>query len=746
MPHGALKLIPGIDTTKTPALNEAAMSQSNLIRFLPDRNGLGLAQKLGGWVPYYPNPIESSVRELHSWQDLNENKWLALGADSSLSVINSGNRTIITPTFKTSAVTPNFSMEAGFMLGEGTQAGNFVVTEDNKNLVVGSGSNIVTVVDPGQDILEGDTVWIRTPVAVGGGVVSGVYPVYKRVDINTYQILADFYATENTVNGGTLIVFTTTAGSPSVKVTLPSNGYQVGDTIAFLTPTNVGGLLILGEYFVITVIDADNFTINGNYAANASQTTMGSSFLIGEGSQNKNIIATEDSNPLLNNRGILIVDPQVYFYYFLNQGVYGLGSGFGRGGYGIGGYGTGATTTSTRGGLPITATDWFEANFGQYLLASPYNGPIYIWSPDSGAQTALVIPTAPMANAGIFIAMPQRQVIAWGSSFDGSPDPLMIRWSDVGNPAVWRAQAVNQAGSFRIPEGSMIVAGLQASQQAIFWTDQSVWSMQYIGPPLVYSFNKIGEGVGAISPKSVGTMNNIVYWMSPSQFNLLSNNGVQTIACPVWDVIFQNLNTDVDANGRPYTDRIRCAVNSQFGEVTWFYPTIGSTENNAYVKYNTQIQQWDYGSMSRTAWMDQSVLGAPIGAGTDPNFIYQHEMGNDAYVGNQDGPMNSSFRTGYFQVGDEGDHMIFIDQIWPDMKWGDYNQNPNATVNLTFYGVNYPGDTPTAYGPYTMTQNTQYISTRIRHRLVSIQLSSNDVGTFWRVGNVRYRFQPDGRF
>jgi hypothetical protein len=175
------------------------MSQSNLIRFLPDRNGLGLPQKLGGWVPYYPNPIESSVRELHSWQDLNENKWLALGADNSLSVINSGNRTIITPTFKTSAVTPNFSMEAGFMLGEGTQAGNFVVTEDNKNLVVGSGSNIVTVVDPGQDILEGDTVWIRTPVAVGGGVVSGVYPVYKRVDINTYQILADFYATEMVV-------------------------------------------------------------------------------------------------------------------------------------------------------------------------------------------------------------------------------------------------------------------------------------------------------------------------------------------------------------------------------------------------------------------------------------------------------------------------------------------------------------------------------------------------------------------
>jgi hypothetical protein len=108
--------------------------------------------------------------------------------------------------------------------------------------------------------------------------------------------------------------------------------------------------------------------------------------------------------------------------------------------------------------------------------------------------------------------------------------------------------------------------------------------------------------------------------------------------------------------------------------------------------------------------------------------------------------MLSSFRTGYFQVGDEGDHMIFVDQVWPDMKWGAYGGTPNATVYITFYATNYPGDTPVQYGPYTMTQNTQYISTRIRQRLLSIEVSSSDVGTFWRVGNLRYRFQPDGKF
>ena len=153
------------------------------------------------------------------------------------------------------------------------------------------------------------------------------------------------------------------------------------------------------------------------------------------------------------------------------------------------------------------------------------------------------------------------------------------------------------------------------------------------------------------------------------------------------------------------------------------------------------IKQWDYGTLSRSAWIDQSVIGPPIGADPTTGYIYQHETSNDA-----DGQaMLSSFQTGYFQVN-EADNLVFLDQVWPDFKWGQYSQPKNATIQLTFFGTNYPGDTPIQYGPYDMTQATQYLSPRIRSRLISIKVSSNDVGTFWRLGDVRYRFQPDGRF
>jgi hypothetical protein len=152
------------------------------------------------------------------------------------------------------------------------------------------------------------------------------------------------------------------------------------------------------------------------------------------------------------------------------------------------------------------------------------------------------------------------------------------------------------------------------------------------------------------------------------------------------------------------------------------------------------LDQWDFGQLGRTAWINQSVLGPPIGAGTN-DYIYQHETSTDA-----DGqPMNSYFQTGYFAMT-EADVKIFVDQIWPDMKWGYYGGAQNAQVTITFYVTDYPGQSPQVYGPYTMTQAVTYITPRIRGRLVSIRIESNDIGSFWRIGNIRYRLQQDGKY
>ena len=142
MPHQSLKLIPGVDVNKTPALNEAAISQSQLVRFIPDRTLGGLVQKLGGWTKYYTNTIASIVRALWAWEDTNSNSYLGVGAESSLQVISGGNSSDLTPTKTVVNVTVNATTTAG--------------------------NNAVTITDTGRGITQYDSVNIQTQISVGG--------------------------------------------------------------------------------------------------------------------------------------------------------------------------------------------------------------------------------------------------------------------------------------------------------------------------------------------------------------------------------------------------------------------------------------------------------------------------------------------------------------------------------------------------------------------------------------------------
>jgi hypothetical protein len=868
MPHNTIKLKPGVETTTTLALNEVAYSKSQLIRFLPERNLLGLAQKLGGWQTYISAAISSKIRALKGWSDLNSNNLLAIGAESSLSVSINGSSPPqnITPQLTNTDTTPNF------------------VTSSTTN------SNIVTFYDSNISATTLDYVNFTTPVSVGGFILNGPYALYTASGsqygivpggnatttvgqatftgsisgttltassvtgtialyqtvtgtgvvpgtqiiafvggsggAGTYTVNMDktVSSTAMTSSGGVSYTFSSTANSGIITGFLPNNTFAPNDTVYVSTPTTIGSLdagyfttgriyviltvgtttwtsigaannnigtafiatgagsgtgkalyvpvnnvtggsFVIGTRYIITYVGSTNFTLIG-----AASNTVGVVFTatgVGTGSGTATyvptsnttlsgdyvIINTPTTNPSLTagqftfaatTSGSITVGPtpindgKIDTNWYITNGPQQVSSGFGVGGFGVGGYGVG-TSQSQSSGTEITATDWTLDNFGQDLVACPAGGPIYYWNPSGQLQQAQYVGgNAPVVNSGIFVAMPERQVIAYGSSFTLAPDPMLVRWSDVEDFTVWNATVTNQAGSYRIPTGSKIVAGIQGPQQGLIWTDLDLWAMQYIGAPLVYGFNKIGSNCGAVSRHCIGQFNGAIYWMSQKQFFMSMGSGPQSIPCPIWDVIFQNINTS-------YLNKVACGVNSQFNEITWYYPSASSTENDSYVKYNTVLQQWDYGSLGRTAWIDQSVLGSPIGAGSD-NYLYQHEMGNDAaYNGNNGQPMLSSFQTGYFQLN-EADNLIFIDQIWPDMKWGTYSGSQNATVQITFYVTNYPGDTPTQYGPYTMTQATEYISVRIRARLMSISVSSTDTGTFWRLGAIRYRYQQDGRF
>lgn len=644
---------------------------------------------------------------------------------------------------------------------------------------------------------QGDVVSFLVPTEVGGITIYGDY-VVTSADNNGFNFTASNAANQSTsqfVNYGKLnLTYYVTVGPQTQGM-----GYGIGFYKSFPEAVSVTGASSNGSYATLSLsgtsyfqpsiganTDFEYITVSGVGAPYngihklTSSTTNSVSFPLGAaptlGAGGTVSTLTSNVTAASTSGGIATLTISGTNYFRVNDliMVSGVGTGYngqhqiksvsttgvsfvlasgatlGAGGtiqqyHASGGYGTGVVQQSSDRGARITATDWTFDNWGETLLACPRDGPIFTWSPSQGYGNAAMIGQAPTVNAGMFLAMPQRQIMAWGTTYTGIKDPLQIRWCDVNDYTQWATSVTNQAGGYHIPTGSLIVRGIQGPTQQYWFTDIDVYVSQYTGPPYVYGFNKVGSGCGLISQKAVCMLHSNMYWMSQKQFFFLSGtSAAQTIPCTVWDFVFQNMNMD-------YVDNIRAAPNSMFNEVNWFFPSMNSQngENDAYVCFNVLYNEWDYGYLARSAWIDQSVLGGPLAtqnyydaASATPwtASVYQHETSYDlAGI-----PMPSYFKTGFFTLSN-GNDLVFVDWLLPDMKWGEYSQAPNASVEMTFYVTDYPGDMPVQYGPFTMTANTPYIEPRFRGRYVQIEVSSNDLNSFWRLGSMRYRYAVSGR-
>jgi hypothetical protein len=640
-----------------------------------------LLQTYGGWTPYISFTIASTVRDLHPWQDVQGAQHLAVGATGNLIVLTQGSQQDITPQTTTTNPTPSFS--------------------------VSSGSNSVTIIDANANATVLNTVYFNTPVSVGGLLLNGAYPIITAASSVQYSINSSVAASVTASSSGQLPKFATTSGSPAVTVTLPNHNFSAipGLFQQFIAPTSIAGQTVQGKYQIASVIDTTSFTINLTKQASATTTaTMNAS--------------------------------NAQLVYYITLGPLPAASGFGvGGGFGSGGFGVGTPPQPGLPGTPITTTDWTQDNWGEVLLSCPANGPVYQWAPDLGNLTAQVVNQAPFFNGGIFVAMPQQILVAWASvQVTGAQDKLIVRWSNQLDYTNWAVTNQTTAGAFHIPTGSLIVGGLQCPQFGLISTDIDVWTMTYVGGVVIFNFTRVGNGCGWIGSHACGILSGNPYWMGTNNFFTLGSQGVIPLPCTVWDAVFQNLNAALQS-------KVRVAVNSPFNEVMWLYPSANSMgENDSYVKVHIQGQEyeWDYGAIDRTAWCDVSILGMPIGV---DHFgqLYQHETGTAIT-----GAGLPSFQTGWWTIG-EGQEIGFIDLIIPDFDFGLRSGLPNATIQITFLGVNYPGDTPTSYGPFVVSSTTSFINCRIRNRLLSAVVTSMSGSEFWRLGRIRFRFGTSGR-
>ena len=535
---------------------------------------------------------------------------------------------------------------------------------------------------------------------------------------------------KNTTNAAT---FAATNGSSTVTVTDASHSAVSGDFVTFSSAVSLGGnvtaTVLNQEYQIDLVTGTNTYTIT---AKDTSGTTV-------------------TANASDSGNGGSATDAA----YQVNSGLdfYVESTGWGVGTWGAGGWGS-ATSLSDTNQLRL----WTHDNFGEDLIINPRGGSIYRWVENDGLSTRAVQLSAvsganlvPTQGLQVITSETDRHLIVLGadpisgSSRTGVIDPMLIAFSDQENALQFEPLTTNTAGSLRLSSGSTIVGGLKARQEVLIWTDTSLYSMNFIGPPLTFALNLINEGAGLLGPKAAVNSPKGVFFMSKKAFYFY-NGAVQKIPCSVQDYVFSDLDE---------SQAYKCfaGLNEEFSEIWFFYPSTTDDEReiSRYVIYNYEENSWSIGTLERYSWLAAGVLNKPLAAGeaSSAKFIYEHERGFNNDTGSMDGVFVESAD---IDIAD-GDNYVFLKKVLPDILFvNDIGTSQNGAVNIVLKRRDFSNQTLSTDSTTQITASSTFGSLRSRGRQFVLRFESDDDNSEgdrknykWRLGNTRVEIQPSGR-
>lgn len=386
-------------------------------------------------------------------------------------------------------------------------------------------------------------------------------------------------------------------------------------------------------------------------------------------------------------------------------------TGYGGGTYGALAYGVARPDTSRI----QAATSWALDTFGQNLVGcTADDGKLYEWALNTSTAAA-VIANAPTGNRSLVVTG-ERFLMALGAG----GNPRKVQWSDREDNTTWSASATNEAGDIELDTIGQALAGINVRGQTLLLTTMDAHAATYIGPPFVYGIERVGTACGLISQGAVVSVDQGAYWMGLNAFHLYSGGAVQDVPCDVSDHVFNDIN-------RAQISKVFGVANSAHGEITWFYPSGSSTENDRYVTFNYVEGHWSIGTLDRTAGVDRGAFQQPMWAKASDAHIYEHDIGfnyDDAKPFAESGPIMIA----------TGDAVASVVGMLPD-------EQTQGDVNVTFKTRFYPNGTERDYGPYAMSNPT---SVRFTGRQLRVRVSAvNDID--WRVGVNRLDITQGGR-
>ena len=759
MPLARIQFRPGIDRESTSFASDQSWFDSDLIRFRKGR-----PEKIGGWSRISSGSVLGTVRSLKTWVTLAALKLMGVGTNSK------------------------FYIEQGTTFNDITPIRSTATLGANPFTTGSAGSGEITVVAVGHGAFEGDYVTFSGATTVDGLTTADLNKeqvITQVLSANSYTLDTGGSASSGaTAGGGSAVIanYQISAGATAQVANGPGfgAGFFGGSTLTysmttlngaisdsatsiiltsasdFETAASTTGAAVAVVDATITVANSSGFPSKGTVKINSeniiyrtnSGTVLGDISRAADGTT----AAIHGSGDAVTFVGLIQINDELIQYTGKTSQT--LNAGVVRGARGT----TAAAHSDTDAvseansfyGFGDTVVDfvtdnvarlWSQDNFGEDLIINVRDANLYYWQASLGLTSRAIALSsrsgasdAPTISRQVVVSDTDRHVIALGCNPLGSSlqDLLLVRWSDQESAVDWTPTATNTSGSLRLSSGSEIVAAVETRQQILVWTDVSLYSMRYVGPPFTFSINLLASNSSIIAPNAVVAVGDRVYWMDTENFFMYGGQ-IQAIPCTVLRYVFDDINLG-------QKNQFFAGSNRMFDEVFWFYCSSDSGTVDRYAKYNYADNTWDIGSLSRTAWVDFGIHSQPRAAETadSTTIIYDHETGTTA-----DGTAMAPFiESSVFSLGD-GEQFTFISRIIPDLDIA--SSDADTSVDYIIKARNYPGDALTTVSTSAVTSTTDqsFVRSRSRSTVIRIESSASDIA--WTLGDVRLDVRPDGR-
>jgi hypothetical protein len=806
MPLQKLLLKPGVNRENTRYTNEGGWYESDKVRFRQ-----GTPEKIGGWVRISAATFLGICRSLWNWVTLAGQNLLGIGTSEKFYIENGGAYYDITPIRASDTLTNPFTTNITTNSGGYTTV---IVTADpgfaNGDYVTFYGSSAVggiTVLGEYQlTYISSSTYSISvlgsaSSSTTGGGTVYAVYQVtvgsvtYVPIDgwgagswgtppevappstIGTWGYGATVESESaglriwNQINWGQSLVYgprgfplyywdavigyqasaiTMTIASPCVVTS--GLGLADGTPLTLVTTGSLPTGLLPGVTYYVKYLTSSTFNLATSATASGTLSGVTITGIAGQFSCTASTLALAVGQSITisgtyGGTGSIAgyTNPTTYYIIATNKS-------------------TTFTLSTTAGGSGVTTTAGTPTGL-TYTLSTTINTSGTQLGTQSISQRGVLLSSlagsdgsCPLYQSTFTVSDASRFLIVFGTNDYGSTvfDPMLIRWSDQESLTTWFPSVTNQAGSVRLSHGSEIITTLQSRQEILVWTDSSLYSLQYLGPPYVWSTQILVDNVSIIGPNAAVMASGVSYWMGVDKFYKYDGR-VQTLRCDLLRYIYNDINIQ-------QSQQVFGSTNEGFNEVWWFYCSENSVGDKVdrYVVYNYLEDNWYYGSMERTAWLDTGLRNYPLAA-TYSNNIVEHENGVDDGVSSPATAITAFITSAQFDIGD-GHNMAFVWRMLPDLTFNGSTAGtvPELTMQLlplqnSGSGYNNPksvGGTnanaselvaSTQSYPIDLDTYNGQIYIRIRGRQMAMTITSSKLGTQWQLGSPRIDIRPDGR-